>query len=172
MIYSLFTKSRLLHLEFSIVQVGQLVFGQTEETFFQNLFLTYMNENGVLRGCFWKRFTAYLQNQRHPLPISIKMAFWPPCWEKGLPFVYRNPVLQTVLSPNSHRKLKTAPPLKNFPHLYEKNRGFGNPFLRLSATYLQFVYRNRPCKQNLHHGRPARPQNEVLILALKKSSFT
>jgi hypothetical protein len=24
--------------------------------------LTYMNENGVLRGCFRKRFTAYLQN--------------------------------------------------------------------------------------------------------------
>ena len=68
---------------------------------------------------------------------------------------------------NSHRKMKTAPLLKKIPHLYEKNRGFGNPFWRLWTMFLQFVYRNRPCKRNLRHGTPARPQNEVLLLALK-----
>ena len=65
MVYSLFTKSRLLHLGFSIVHFGQLIFGQTEEAIFQKLPLIYMHENGVLWGCFEKRFTAYLQNQRH-----------------------------------------------------------------------------------------------------------
>ena len=64
-------------------------------------------------------------------------------------------------------KRKPHSPLKNFPHLYEKNRGFGTPFLRLSITYLQFVYRNRPCTQKLCHRGRSRPQNEVLILALK-----
>ena len=65
---------------------------------------------------------------------------------------------------------KPHPLFKNFPHLYEKNRGFGNPFWRLGTLFLQFVYRNRPCKRNLRHGTPSKPQNEVLILGLKNTS--
>ena len=78
--------------------------------------------------------------------------------------------LKWFLSLSNHRKLKTAPLLKNFPHLYEKNRGVGNPFWRLGTLFLQFVYRNRPCKRNLRHGTPSKPQNEVLILGLKNTS--
>ena len=36
--------------------------------------------------------------------------------------------LQTLLSPNSHRKMKTAPSFENILHLYEKNRSFYTPF--------------------------------------------
>ena len=46
---------------------------------------------------------------------------------------------------------KPHPLLKNIPHLYEKNRGFYTPFWRLLATYLQFIYRNRPCKRKKSH---------------------
>ena len=60
--------------------------------------------------------------------------------------------LQTVLSPNSHRKMQTAPSFENIPHLYEKNRDFGTPLWRLSTTYLQFVYKDQPCERKLRHG--------------------
>ena len=95
-------------------------------------------------------FTESAPSKKHPLPIPIKLAFWAPCWKQCLPFVYRKPILQIILSPNSHRKL--TPLLKNIPHLYEKNRGFYTPFWGLSTTYLQFVYKNRPCERKLRHG--------------------
>lgn len=41
-------------------------------------------------------------------------------------------------------KWKPHPLLKNIPHLYEKNRGFGNPFWWLLVRYLQFIYKNWP----------------------------
>ena len=82
--------------------------------------------------------------KKHPLSIPIKMAFCPPCWEQCLPFVYKKPISSIVLSLNSHRKMKTAPLLKNIPHLYEKNRGFGTPFWWLLVRYLQFIYKNWP----------------------------
>ena len=72
------------------------------------------------------------------------MAFCTPYWEQCLPFVYRKPIQQIVISLYRHRKLKTAPLLKNIPHLYEKNRGFGNPFWWLLVRYLQFIYKNWP----------------------------
>ena len=95
--------------------------------------LTYTHKNGVLRTLLRAMFTVCLQKA----------------------------ILKIVLSPNSHRngkklrlshltateKWKPHPLLKNIPHLYEKNRGFGTPFWRLSATYLQFVYKNRHCKR-------------------------
>jgi hypothetical protein len=65
-----------------------------------------------------------LPSKKHPLPIPIKIAVCPPCLEKCLPCIYKNPILQQLLSPNSHRKLKTAPSFENIPHIYEKNRGF------------------------------------------------
>ena len=54
MIYSLFTNIGIWNLGFSIVQIGQLLFGQTEKALFQNLFLTYMSETGILWGFFEK----------------------------------------------------------------------------------------------------------------------
>lgn len=95
-------------------------------------------------------FTKSSPSKKHPLPIPIKIAVCTPSWEQCLPFVYRKPILQIILSPNSHRKL--PPLLKNIPHLYEKNRDFHTPFWGLSTTYLQFVYRNRFCKRILRHG--------------------
>ena len=63
-------------------------------------------------GVFWKKvhsiFTKSAPSKKHPLPISIKLAFWQPI-ERN---VYKNSVLQIILSPNSHRKLKTAPPFQ------------------------------------------------------------
>ena len=124
MIYSLFTRSRICYLRFSIIQIGQLLFGQTEKAFFQRLPLTYMNENGVLRGCFRKRFTTHLQNiavKKTSSTYTHKNSGLPPCLEKCLPCIYKNPILQQRLSPNSHRKLKTAPSFKNSPHLIGNN---------------------------------------------------
>ena len=63
-------------------------------------------------------------SKKHPLPIPIKIAVCTPSWEQCLPFVYRNPVLQIILSPNSHRKAENKPLLKNIPHLYEKKSRF------------------------------------------------
>ena len=49
-------------------------------------------------------------------------------------------------------KWKPHPLLKKIPHLYEKNQGFYTPFWRLWTTYLQYVYKNWPCKRKLQHG--------------------
>ena len=154
MIYSLFTNIGIWNLGFSIVQIGQLLFGQTEKALFQNLFLAYMSETGILWGVrkIHSIFTKSSPSKKHPLPIPIKIAVCTPSWEQCLPFVYRNPVLQMILSPNSHRKAENKPLLKNIPHLYEKNRGFYTPFWGLSTICLQFVYKNRPCEQKLRHG--------------------
>ena len=56
--------------QFSMVQFGPLIFGQTEETAFWNLFLTYMHEKAVLGTMFRIIFTPYLQIS--PSPIRTK----------------------------------------------------------------------------------------------------
>lgn len=72
------------------------------------------------------------------------MTFCTPWCKQCLPFVYKSPISSIVLSLNSHRKMKTAPLLKNIPHQYEKIQGFRHPFWWSLARYLQFIYRNWP----------------------------
>ena len=103
--------------------------------------------------------------KKHPLSIPIKMAFCTPYWEQCLPFVYRKPIQQIVISLYRHRKLKTAPLLKNIPHLYEKNRGFGNPFWWSLTRNLQFIYKNWPYKRKTNYGSDRKATSELILRA-------
>ena len=108
-----------------------------------------------------------------PSPISIKMAVWQPSKKNFLTYMNKNGLLNTLFwkifteylqmsSHNSHRKLETAPLLKNISHLYARKSGFrdyasnriyimftnipspirtkNSRFTGASAIYLHFVY--------------------------------
>ena len=62
--------------------------------------------------------------------------------------------------------MKTAPLLKNIPHLYEKNRGFGNPFWWSLTRNLQFIYRNWPS-----NGISAIGLSEIQWVTIKTSKW-
>ena len=115
---------------------------------FRKTFLTYIHKNGVLWGWFWKRFTAYLQIRtiektsstyihKNGVLSPLLRAMFTVCLQKKLSHQLSSHLIAT-------EKWKPHPLLKNIPHLYEKNRGFGNPFWWLLVRYLQFIYKNWP----------------------------
>ena len=111
-------------------------------------------------------FTKSAPLEKHPLPISIKMAFWQPCWEQYLPFVYKKSSRNNPFHLIATEKWKPHPLWKLSSPICKKS-GFLHPILKVSDAIFTIYLQKSTLWAKIQCGSLSKPQNEVLPLAPK-----